>query len=65
MNAKPNPIKISKLDAARRQLETVIILWFNDGDPVEMSKTNIEKIGISGSRAMPISLSMATEMGKP
>ncbi len=27
-------IKISKLDAARRQLQTAITLWFNDGDPV-------------------------------
>jgi hypothetical protein len=28
------PLKISKLDAARRQLRTAITLWFNDGDPV-------------------------------
>jgi hypothetical protein len=27
-------ITISKLDAGRRQLETAITLWFNDGDPV-------------------------------
>jgi hypothetical protein len=27
-------ITISKLEAARRQLETAITLWFNDGDPV-------------------------------
>ncbi len=31
----PGPkIKVGKLDAARRQLETAISLWFNDGDPV-------------------------------
>src|SRR5438045_2665233 len=30
----PEPIRISKLDAARRQLQTAISLWFNDGDPV-------------------------------
>jgi len=29
-------ITISKLDAARRQLETAITLWFNDGDPVSI-----------------------------
>jgi hypothetical protein len=28
------PLKISKLDAARRQLRTAITLWFNDDDPV-------------------------------
>ncbi|MGH3631605.1 MAG: hypothetical protein ACRDRL_29725 [Sciscionella sp.] len=27
-------IKVSKLDAARRQLRTAIRLWFEDGDPV-------------------------------
>jgi hypothetical protein len=27
-------IKVSKLDAARRQLRTAITLWFGDGDPV-------------------------------
>jgi hypothetical protein len=27
-------IKVGKLDAAKRQLETAITLWFNDGDPV-------------------------------
>lgn len=30
----PRPIKISKLDAARRQLQTAIELWFTGGDPV-------------------------------
>lgn len=36
MKAKaPTPhIKISKLTAARRQLQTAIALWFTDGDPV-------------------------------
>jgi hypothetical protein len=29
-------IKISKLDAARRQLETAITLWFQAGDPVSI-----------------------------
>jgi hypothetical protein len=28
------PLKISKLDAARRQLRTAITLWFSDGDAV-------------------------------
>jgi hypothetical protein len=30
------PIKISKLDAARRQLQTAIRLWFHNGDPVSI-----------------------------
>jgi hypothetical protein len=37
MNVTPEQTKglrIGKLDAARRQLETAIILWFTDGDPV-------------------------------
>src|SRR6266849_392075 len=29
-------ITITKLDAARRQLETAITLWFNGGDPVSI-----------------------------
>ncbi len=29
-------IKITKLDAARRQLRTAIELWFNDGEPVSI-----------------------------
>jgi hypothetical protein len=29
-------IKISKLDAARRQLDTAIELWFHDGDPISI-----------------------------
>lgn len=32
--AMAQPLRIGKLDAARRQLETAIILWFNGGDPV-------------------------------
>jgi hypothetical protein len=28
------PIKVSKIDAARRQLQTAIKLWFSAGDPV-------------------------------
>jgi hypothetical protein len=31
---EPGPLKISKLDAGRRQLRTAITLWFNNGDPV-------------------------------
>jgi hypothetical protein len=31
-----SPLKITKLDAARRQLRTAITLWFNDGDPVSI-----------------------------
>lgn len=27
-------LTITKLDAARRQLHTAIVLWFNDGDPI-------------------------------
>ncbi|MEK7992289.1 MAG: hypothetical protein AAB403_00650 [Planctomycetota bacterium] len=27
-------LKVSKLDAARRQIDTAIALWFDDGDPV-------------------------------
>ena|SRR5436305_13488939 len=29
-------LKISKLDAARRQLETAILLYFNEADPVSI-----------------------------
>jgi hypothetical protein len=37
--SKPHDLKklaITKLDAARRQLETAIILWFHDADPVSV-----------------------------
>ena len=29
-------IRVTKLDAVRRQLETAVILWFHDGDPVSI-----------------------------
>ena len=29
-------LHVTKLDAVRRQLETAIILWFHDGDPVSI-----------------------------
>ncbi len=29
-------IQVTKLDAVRRQLETAVILWFQDGDPVSI-----------------------------
>ena len=29
-------VPITKLDAARRQLETAVILWFHEGDPVSI-----------------------------
>ena len=32
----PEKIAITKLDAVRRQLETSVILWFHDGDPVSI-----------------------------
>lgn len=34
--APKDTIKITKLDAARRQLRTAIELWFADGDPVSI-----------------------------
>jgi hypothetical protein len=34
--ANPENLKLTKLDAARRQLHTAIILWFTDGDPVSI-----------------------------
>ena len=37
--AKPHELRklaITKLDAARRQLETAITLWFHDADPVSV-----------------------------
>jgi hypothetical protein len=34
MTAEPSLLKITKLDAAQRQLRTAITLWFTDGDPV-------------------------------
>src|SRR6266516_1903612 len=33
---KPVILTISKLDAARRQLQTAITLWFSEGDPVSI-----------------------------
>jgi hypothetical protein len=33
---KEGKIPISKLDAARRQLETAVDLWFHEGDPVSI-----------------------------
>jgi hypothetical protein len=36
MSLVQNPLHISKLDAARRQLETAITLWFNGDDPVSI-----------------------------
>ncbi|MGQ0592068.1 MAG: hypothetical protein ACT4QB_05295 [Gammaproteobacteria bacterium] len=32
--SEPQVIRVSKLDAARRQLDGAIELWFSDGDPV-------------------------------
>jgi len=36
MARKPEKITVTKLDAARRQIETAISLWFQDGDPVSI-----------------------------
>ena len=37
MNKKTSPsLKITKLDAAKRQLESAILLYFNGGDPVSI-----------------------------
>lgn len=36
MSTEPEILIVGKLDAARRQLETAITLWFNDGDPVSI-----------------------------
>ena len=37
MNKKMSPsVKITKLNAAKRQLESAILLYFNDGDPVSI-----------------------------
>jgi len=33
---KPHLVKLSKLEAARRQIESAIWLWFLDGDPVSI-----------------------------
>src|SRR5437899_619463 len=33
---KPAKITVTKLEAARRQIETAIDLWFHDGDPVSI-----------------------------
>jgi hypothetical protein len=34
--ARSKPIKVSKLDAAQRNVRTAIRLWFTDGDPVSI-----------------------------
>jgi hypothetical protein len=31
-----NKLPVTKLDAARRQLETAITLWFHEADPVSI-----------------------------
>lgn len=37
MNSKDlKKITVTKLDATRRQLETAVILWFHEGDPVSI-----------------------------
>jgi hypothetical protein len=36
MEESPASLKISKTDAAKRQLETAIRMWFFDGDPVSI-----------------------------
>jgi len=33
---KMNSIKLTKLECARRQMETAILLWFDDGEPVSI-----------------------------
>jgi hypothetical protein len=33
---KNNKLPVTKLDAARRQLETAVTLWFHDGDPISV-----------------------------
>lgn len=33
---KPKYIRVQKLDAARRQIDTAAKLWFDDGDPVSI-----------------------------
>lgn len=34
MTSKDNLLSVTKLDAARRQLDAALLLYFNDGDPV-------------------------------
>jgi hypothetical protein len=36
MQANPTTVRVTKLDAARRQLETAIMLYFQYGDPVSV-----------------------------
>lgn len=36
MSEFPPSIRVTKLDAARRQLKTAIELWFADGDPISI-----------------------------
>ena len=37
MNPKPVRLVITKLEAARRQIDTAIALWFDDGDPISIN----------------------------
>jgi hypothetical protein len=39
-------LSITKLDAARRQLETAITLWFHDADPVSVHTLAMAAHGI-------------------
>lgn len=42
----PNKVPITKLEAARRQLETAITLWFHDADPVSIHTLEMAGHGI-------------------
>ena len=50
-------IAISKLDAARRQTETAITMWFHDGDPVSLHTL--------GSAALAVLHDLGDPLGKP
>ena len=57
---KPQLVKLTKIEAARRQIESAIWLWFLDGDPVSIQtlaaaadRTLLELADLWGARAWP------------
>jgi hypothetical protein len=58
---KPQLVKLTKIEAARRQIESAIWLWFLDGDPVSIHtlaaaahRTLADLAHLWGTRAWPV-----------
>lgn len=69
---KPQLIKLSKIEAARRQIESAIWLWFLDGDTVSIQtlaaaaeRTLLELAELWGARAWPSSARYLPKQKRP